>query len=161
MFTEYERQQRIEGINAPIWPRVFAPQNVKVFFLDLCMLDSELQCLVLYCVLLIPNYSFWFCTVSYWFLTTASGPVLCTLDSELQFSGPELWIWVFNHSSIVLICGTAASGPEHLTRVLSCGLYVVLGCVDLNGRELVFICIVKILLLICLPWTILCHTIVY
>jgi hypothetical protein len=54
----YDRQQWIEGINAPIWPQVFAPQNANVFVPDLYILDSELQFLVL----LIPNYSFWFCT---------------------------------------------------------------------------------------------------
>ncbi len=78
MFTEYDRQQWIERINAPKWPRVFDFQIADVFVPDLCILDSELQFLVLYwvllipnysflvlyCVLLIPNYSFWFCTGS-------------------------------------------------------------------------------------------------
>jgi hypothetical protein len=63
MFTEYDRQQWIEGINEPIWLQVFASQNADVFVPDLCILDSELQCLVLYCVLLGSNYSVWFCTV--------------------------------------------------------------------------------------------------
>jgi hypothetical protein len=56
MFTDYDRQQWIERINAPIWPQVFASQNVDVFVPDLCILDSELQFLL-------------------------SGSVLCTHDS--------------------------------------------------------------------------------
>ncbi len=100
------------------------------FFLGLCILDSELrvQCLVLYCVLLIPHYSVWFCTVYSWVRTTVSGSVLYPIDSELQFLVLYCVLlifnysflvlncefWVFNYSPIVLICGLQPQGLTYL-----------------------------------------------
>jgi hypothetical protein len=85
-------------------------------------LDSELQFLVLYCVLLIPNYSF---LVLYCVLLIPNYSFLVLYCILLI---PNYSFLVLNCESgflttvLVLICGTAAPGPELLTRVLSCGL---------------------------------------